>query len=222
MDIKEITLQNIGYRVGPRLLFHDVSFKASAGEVVGLIGPSGCGKTTLLNIIGRLIDPSSGSISFDGRDATRMTDGSRRKLWKNDCAFIYQDYGIIEDETVEFNITLTHQPWKFQVSAKKRENQDKRINEILRMVHLEGRLRDKAAVLSGGEKQRLGIARALWKRAEIIFADEPTASLDAANRGLVTDLLVDHVRRGGIVFIATHDDRLMSRCDYCYDVSKSG
>lgn len=222
MDIKEITLQNIGYRVGPRLLFHDVSFKASAGEVVGLIGPSGCGKTTLLNIIGRLIDPSSGSISFDGRDATRMTDGSRRKLWKNDCAFIYQDYGIIEDETVEFNITLTHQPWKFQVSAKKRENQDKRINEILRMVHLEGRLRDKAAVLSGGEKQRLGIARTLWKRAEIIFADEPTASLDAANRGLVTDLLVDHAHRGGIVFIATHDDRLMSRCDYCYDVSKSG
>lgn len=222
MDIKEITLQNIGYRVGPRLLFHDVSFKASTGEVMGLIGPSGCGKTTLLNIIGRLIDPSSGSISFDGRDVTRMTDSSRRRFWRNDCAFIYQDYGIIEDETVEFNITLAHRPWRRFLRAGKREDQGKRIKEILRMVHLEGRLRDKAAVLSGGEKQRLGIARALWKKAEIIFADEPTASLDAANRELVTDLLTGHARRGGIVFIATHDDRLMSHCDYCYDVSKSG
>lgn len=117
-------------------------------------------------------------------------------------SFIYQDYGIIDDETVSFNVSL-----------KKFGNNQGQIKEVLEIVGLQGREKDKALVLSGGEKQRLGIARAILKNASVIFADEPTASLDNSNRQLVVSLLKDCANRGAAIILATHDERLVAECD---------
>ena len=113
-----------------------------------------------------------------------------------------QDYGIIDDETVSFNVSL-----------KKFGNNQGQIKEVLEIVGLQGREKDKALVLSGGEKQRLGIARAILKNASVIFADEPTASLDNSNRQIVVSLLKDCANRGAAIILATHDERLVAECD---------
>lgn len=108
----------------------------------------------------------------------------------------------IDDETVSFNVSL-----------KKFGNNQGQIKEVLEIVGLQGREKDKALVLSGGEKQRLGIARAILKNASVIFADEPTASLDNSNRQLVVSLLKDCTNRGAAIILATHDERLVAECD---------
>ena len=118
------------------------------------------------------------------------------------ASFIYQDYGIIDDETVSFNVSL-----------KKFGNNQGQIKEVLEIVGVQGREKDKSLVLSGGEKQRLGIARAILKNASVIFADEPTASLDNSNRQLVVSLLKDCANRGAAIILATHDERLVAECD---------
>lgn len=114
----------------------------------------------------------------------------------------YQDYGIIDDESVSFNVSL-----------RKIGSNQRQVNEVLKTVGLSGREKDRAMVLSGGEKQRLGIARAIYKNASVIFADEPTASLDEANRNLVISLLRDCAKRGVAIILATHDERLVKECE---------
>lgn len=148
----------------------------------------------------RYID--SGKIFVDNNDVTGWRESQRTLFWKDHASFIYQDYGIIDDETVSFNVSL-----------KKFGNNQGQIKEVLEIVGLQGREKDKALVLSGGEKQRLGIARAILKNASVIFADEPTASLDNSNRQLVVSLLKDCANRGAAIILATHDERLVAECD---------
>ena len=144
----------------------------------------------------------SGKIFVDNNDVTGWRESQRTLFWKDHASFIYQDYGIIDDETVSFNVSL-----------KKFGNNQGQIKEVLEIVGLQGREKDKALVLSGGEKQRLGIARAILKNASVIFADEPTASLDNSNRQLVVSLLKDCANRGAAIILATHDERLVAECD---------
>ena len=125
------------------------------------------------------------------------------------ATFIYQDYGIIEDETVAYNITLD-----------KSKAKSKAVKNILAKVGLNGRDSELAIVLSGGEKQRIGIARAILKNASIIYADEPTASLDSENRQIVINLLKECASNGAIVILATHDDRLVSECNKVINLNK--
>ena len=125
------------------------------------------------------------------------------------ATFIYQDYGIVEDETVAYNITLD-----------KSKAKSKAVKNILAKVGLNGRDSELAIVLSGGEKQRIGIARAILKNASIIYADEPTASLDSENRQIVINLLKECASNGAIVILATHDDRLVSECNKVINLNK--
>ena len=149
----------------------NVSLDIRKGEILSLLGENGSGKTTLLNCLGLIHPIDSGKIFVDNNDVTGWRESQRTLFWKDHASFIYQDYGIIDDETVSFNVSL-----------KKFGNNQGQIKEVLEIVGLQGREKDKALVLSGGEKQRLGIARAILKNASVIFADEPTASLDNSNR----------------------------------------
>lgn len=194
--------ENLSVTIENRPIVNNVSFTAASGEVVALVGASGSGKTTLLNCVGLIRKPSKGAIVYDGADFSRIKDKERTKFWRDHATFIYQDYGVIDDESVAFNVTFS----KFNVDKP-------RLSAALGAVGLAGRQRDKAAVLSGGEKQRLGIARSIYKQADVIFADEPTASLDSANRNMVIDLLRARAADGAMVLVATHDERLADACD---------
>lgn len=183
-------------------IFEGFNLDISDPQMLALTGPSGSGKTTLLNCLGLILKASSGKITIDGQEASTWSDKQRLAFWRNTAAFIYQDYGIIDEEKVSYNVSL-----------KKTRGQDPQVLGALERVGIGHLAHMPAARLSGGEKQRLGIARAIYKKASLIFADEPTASLDAKNRHLVLDYLREQVQAGAIVLLSTHDEELASSCD---------
>ncbi|MEC5182375.1 ABC transporter ATP-binding protein [Arthrobacter sp. CG_A4] len=204
----EITAENVTVAIAHKNILGGQSVTAVPGRTLALVGPSGCGKTTLLNVLGLLRRADGGRVLVGDQDATRWDDRRRRKFWQQHAAFVFQDYGLIDEESVEYNVALS------QISLfGLRKRQKSRIEIALDRVGLTGRGGEKVSTLSGGEKQRVGLARAMFKSADVIFADEPTASLDLFNRNLVTGFLQEEAARGATVVIATHDEALMKACD---------
>lgn len=189
-----VSADQLAAQAGGKLLFQDLSFQANGGQAVALIGQSGAGKTTLLSL------PSKGKILINGENASNWPEGKRKRFWREQAAFLYQDAGIIDEESLLYNVSLT--------KAKKGQEQALHCLKMLGLTQAH----EKAAVLSGGEKRRLGLARLLYKQGQVVYADEPTASLDAANRQLVTDMLLKQAQAGALVFIATHDEKLAQKC----------
>lgn len=200
-----ITGKNLAFRIKEHTIFEQVSLQCDPGTLTALTGPSGCGKTSLLNVLGLLAPASSGEVYIDEVPTSGWKDKQRSQFWQQRAAFIYQDYGIIDDETVAYNVTLRPQ-------AKTRGD----VKAVLAQVGLQDRITEIASVLSGGEKQRLGVARAIFKQADVLFADEPTASLDEDNRRLIMELLRQRADTGVTVIIATHDQELIDFCDYAF------
>lgn len=210
-----IELNDISYAIDSRTIFQHVNGRLDGGCMIALTGPSGCGKTSLLNIASLLCKPSAGDVVVDGAGTSHWNDRKRRLFWKNKASFIYQDYGLIDDETVLYNLTF-----KRGFLQSKKTKMPRRLSDLLAETGMLNRVNETAAVLSGGEKQRIAIVRALWKRSAYIFADEPTASLDAANRKMVVDLLKSAVRKGACVVVSTHDLELANVCDQVIDLSQ--
>ena len=204
-----IKANNVALSINGRSILSNVTLLAEGGKMTALSGKSGSGKTTLLNCLGLILPIDSGEILVNNTNAARWREAQRTAFWRKSASFIYQDYGIIDDESVSFNVSL-----------KKFGSNQRQINEVLETVGLGGREKDHAMVLSGGEKQRLGIARAIYKNASVIFADEPTASLDESNRKLVVSLLRDCANRGVAIILATHDERLVKECEAVVDLNK--
>lgn len=204
MQVKEVCVVIKG-----REIFKPFSATLHSHEMVAITGASGCGKTTLLNALGLIHPIERGQIFIDHQEASRWSDKQKTAFWKEQATFIYQDYGIIEEESVAYNLTLNHSTAK-----------DEQVQTILAKVGMSERAFEQAVVLSGGEKQRIGIARALYKKAKIIYADEPTASLDAHNRQIVIRLLKECAANGALVLLATHDERLVNECHKVIQLDK--
>lgn len=203
---------DLSIRLAGRNIFQEVNLSCEPGSITLLTGPSGCGKSTLLNTLGLLLTPSVGDVLIDGKGTRSWNDKRRVQYWHDHAAFIYQDHGTIEDETLAFNIVL---------SRRKRRRRIDEVEEALKRVGLDGRARELASVLSGGERQRLGFARAMFKHADVLYADEPTASLDRANRQMVIDLIRQRASEGTTVIIATHDDDLAKIADANFAMGSS-
>ena len=207
-----IRTKDLRYRIGDLVILDQFTADVHGGRITSLVGPSGSGKTTALNMLGLLLPPTAGCIEINGIRATDWSDRQRRSFWKTQAAFIYQDSGVIDDRTVAFNVTL-------RAGQMRQGEVRERVSLILEQVGLAGREDDMARVLSGGEKQRLGIARALFKKASWVFADEPTASLDEANKKNVVGLLSKMAKSGTGVVTATHDDFLIANSDDIIQIS---
>lgn len=197
-----IRAEKLCLRIKEKTIFENMSFYIEKPQMVAITGVSGSGKTSLLNCMGLIKDVSSGKIYINNKDCTCLQEKDKISFWENTATFIFQDYGIIDEESVLYNITFSN----------KKSNQNK-AKAYLEKVGLKEKANNIASTLSGGEKQRLGIARALYKKAKIIFADEPTASLDEKNRNIITNLLRECVNNGILVVVATHDDGLSQSCD---------
>ena len=202
-----ITGENLTFRIKEHTIFEQVSLQCHPGTLTALTGPSGCGKTSLLNVLGLLAPASSGEVYIDQVPTSGWKDKQRSQFWQQRAAFIYQDYGIIDDETVAYNVTLRPQTKTRAADG---------VQAVLAQVGLQDRMADTASVLSGGEKQRLGVARAIFKQADVLLADEPTASLDQANRRLIMQLLRQRAEAGVTVIISTHDQELIDYCDHAF------
>ena len=189
----------------------DVSLGVEAGEVVGLRGPSGSGKTTLLNVIGCIVEPSTGRLVIDGRTVFegRPLATDLRRLRLEHIGFIFQTHNLIPFLTVTENVSLV-----LTLSAKREDEPRHRAMALLDDLQVAHRRDAYPAFLSGGEAQRVAIARALANNPRIILADEPTAALDSERAGIVMDLLRRLAREHEAAIVTvTHDEKIFSRFD---------
>lgn len=190
---------------GERTLWQDVDLTVQVGEMLALVGASGSGKTTLLNCLGLLENPSGGDIVHDDQKITRLGAGGRRRFRRSHLGYLFQNYALMENATIKANLDIAGRDHKLQATA-------------LERVGLSGREREKAHRLSGGEQQRVALARLMVKQPSLVLADEPTGALDETNGRMVVDTLRDMAREGCAVVVATHKDDVRDACDAVFDV----
>lgn len=202
-----IKLQNIEKQYEKKQpLFKDLSLEIESGEFVGLIGRSGSGKTTLLNIIGLITSVSKGKIEIDGYKNLSMDSKDALILRRHTIGYLFQNYGLIDDESVLWNLRLA---LEYKHISKKEKITV--IKEYLDKFGLGEMLNKKVYQLSGGEQQRVAIVKLMLQGSSIILADEPTSGLDNENERVVMNLLQDLNRAGATIIMVTHN---MQLCDY--------
>jgi cell division transport system ATP-binding protein len=184
---------------------HDVSLSIEKGEFVFLTGPSGAGKSTLLRILLRQELPSEGHIQVGGRDLGRMS-ASQVQTYRRGIGFVFQDFKLIAGKTVADNVALVP-----RVLGETSVQQQRRTYQVLKWVGLQHRMRAYPIELSGGEQQRVAIARSLINEPALLIADEPTGNLDPDLSLEIMNLFRDINARGTTVMIATHDRELIRR-----------
>lgn len=196
----DIVLSNICKKFEDKTLFQNFSLKIESGEFISIMGESGVGKTTLLNMMGLLEKPDSGTVVLCGQKNLSFSDHVAVAMRRHKISYLFQNYGLMDTETVETNMRIaTH----FKSISKKKEC--RLIAEALEQVGLQGYEKRKVYTLSGGEQQRVALAKVIAKSPQIIFADEPTGSLDEHNRNYVLEILQELNHEGKTIVVVTHD-----------------
>jgi putative ABC transport system ATP-binding protein len=190
------------------LALKNISFKIPDGKSVAIVGKSGSGKSTLMHAISGLDRPDCGQIIIDGKDILELKQKEVDKFRAEKIGFIFQDFFIQAGETCYNNVSLPLEIRK--IGYKERKS---RIIKALDTVELSDKIKQKAGNMSGGQKQRLAIARAIVNEPSIIFADEPTGNLDSVTGGKIEELLFGLKDNGCTLIIVTHDQELAGKCD---------
>ena len=191
---------------GELTVLRDVTLSLDAGESACVMGPSGSGKSTLLYILGGLEPPTSGTVQLDGSDPYSLPAEALAAFRNRDVGFVLQDHCLLPQCTVLENVLVPTLVGASDATA------PERAKALLQMVGLSERLDHRPSELSGGEKQRAAIARALIRNPRLILCDEPTGNLDAETAATVADLLISlHARQKGIMILVTHSDTLGAR-----------
>lgn len=188
-----------------------IDLTVNKGESVALIGVSGSGKSTLLHIIGAMDIASDGEYFFNGEDISKLGADGLAKIRADKIGFVFQQYGLLNDSTVEANIRLA---LCFVSDRKFAKEAEKKIDEVLEKLGISDLKDRKVNQLSGGQKQRVAIARAIIKNPLLIIADEPTGALDRNTANEITEILLNLVKENGTTLIvATHDLEITKRFD---------
>lgn len=202
-----IDLLNVSKSFGSKKIFTDLNLRFESGKSYALIGGSGSGKSTLLNIIGRLEKIDSGNVLVDKQDIWKIKE---RTFFKNTVGYVFQNYSLIENKTVYDNLKLITKDKKI-------------ITDVLEKVGLSSDyLHQKIYELSGGQAQRVAIARMLMKPRKIILADEPTGALDGKIGKEIIRLLLNEIAEDKYVIIATHDPAVYNKVDVIIDMKDIG
>ncbi len=212
-----LTLANVSRKFGETTAVDNVSLTIEPGQFVGVIGRSGAGKSTLLRLINRLIDPTTGSISFQGSEITALK-GKPLRQWRRDCAMIFQQFNLVERLNVLNNVLigrLAEHGFLSSMAMQFTDEERTMAIEALDRLDLVPQALQRAGTLSGGQQQRVAIAKALVQNPKIMLADEPIASLDPANATLVMDGLKQINKEDGItVLVNLHTlDTARAYCD---------
>ena len=175
-----------------------MNFSFEKGEFVVIVGPSGAGKTTVLNILGGMDKLTSGNVIVDGKDISRYSNRELTTYRRHDIGFVFQFYNLVQNLTALENVELAGQICKNPLDAKK----------VLESVGLKERMKNFPAQLSGGEQQRVSIARAIAKNPKLLLADEPTGALDYQTGKAILKLLQDTRQKGMTVVVITHNQAI--------------
>ncbi|MDR1473650.1 MAG: ABC transporter ATP-binding protein [Lactobacillales bacterium] len=201
-----IELKNLRKQYGQRVVYNQVNLRLDSGLSYAFVGPSGSGKTTLLNAIARLEKPTSGKILFAGRDIWEQM--KEAEYFKTYLGYVFQNYALLDEQNVQQNLKLV--------------GNSRQISDVLMHVGLDDSyLQAKIYELSGGQAQRVAIARLLLKKPKIILADEPTGALDADTAEMIISLLLELVTSKTIVIFATHDPNVYNRVDKVIDIMQA-
>lgn len=204
-----IEIKDLTKKFGDLVVLKGVNLTVKRGEVISIIGPSGAGKTTLLQLIGTLDKPTSGSILFDGEELGCMSNKRLATFRNRHIGFVFQFHQLLPEFTALENIIIPA-----LIAGHNRAEAEKEAMELLRIMSLEERAGHKPSELSGGENQRVAVARALINHPDVILADEPSGSLDSHNKEELHKLFFDLRERFGQTFIiVTHDEGLASFTD---------
>lgn len=204
IDIKGITKS-----FGSLEVLKGIDLHIDRGEVVSIVGPSGAGKTTLLQIMGTLDRPDSGEITVDGVDVLGLSAGKLSDFRNSHIGFVFQFHQLLPEFTALENIMIPA-----YIGGKGTKEARRRAMELLEFMNLADRAQHKPSELSGGEKQRVAVARALVNNPAVVFADEPSGSLDSKNKAELHRLFFDLRDKFGQTFvIVTHDEHLASVTD---------
>lgn len=203
-----IRLYHVSKRYGDVHALQDINLHVAKGEFCYVTGPSGAGKSTMLKLLYGAVRPSSGKLLVGGIDVARL---KRRELpgLRRNMGIVFQDFKLIDTRTVAENVALS-----LEVIGAPRADIRRRVQAVLSIVGLRGRGEDRPQTLSGGEQQRVAVARAIVNDPSIVLADEPTGNLDGAMAVEVMEILQAINLRGTTVLVATHDHGLMQRFPY--------
>jgi putative ABC transport system ATP-binding protein len=193
-----ISIQNLCKSFDDKALFENYNIDIADGEFLIFAGNSGCGKTTLLNMIGGLELPNQGAIIVDGIDICKRKN--KRDYFMYKVGFLFQNFALLENQTVRQNLDL----------IQKKARTERSVFDVLEDVGLSKEVDAKVYKLSGGEQQRVALARLMLKKCDIILADEPTGSLDAKNADTVMEILHKMNDQGKTIIIVTHSDKIIN------------
>lgn len=204
-----IKIENLKKQFGDLQVLKGVSLEVERGEVISIVGPSGAGKTTLLQLIGTLDKPTAGKIFFDGEEVSQMNSKRLATFRNKHIGFVFQFHQLLPEFTALENIVIPA-----LIAGRDRKEAEKEAFELLRIMNLEERAHHKPAEMSGGENQRIAVARALINHPDVILADEPSGSLDSHNKEELHKLFFDLRDKFGQTFIiVTHDETLAKLTD---------
>ncbi len=204
-----IQLRNITKSFGTLQVLKGIDLDISRGEIVSIVGPSGAGKTTLLQIMGTLDAPDTGTVVIDGTDVTRLGQRDMARFRNQRLGFVFQFHQLLPEFTAVENVMIPA-----MIAGVSKRAAHERAMELLRFLSLDERAEHKPNELSGGEKQRVAVARALVNNPAVILADEPSGSLDTQNKQELHQLFFDLRDRMGQTFvIVTHDEQLATLTD---------
>jgi putative ABC transport system ATP-binding protein len=203
-----IELNSISKKYGSKKILDQFTLKIVENEILAITGPSGHGKTTILNIIGLLENYDDGELVIDGQKNIKVNSAKATIALREKIGYLFQNFALVDDETVYYNLNLA-----LRYVQKRKKEKNELILKTLKDVGLEGFEKQKVYALSGGEQQRVAIARIILKPCKVILADEPTGSLDEENRDLVLDLLKKLNNMGKTIVLVTHDKFVANWCD---------
>ena len=213
-----LSIQGLARRFGPRPILDSLDLELAAGEYVAVVGESGAGKSTLLNLVAGLDSPDAGRIAIGGEDITRLDEDARTRLRRARVGFVFQAFHILPHLTVAQNVELPLV--LLGVGADERRA---RTAELLAAVGLGDRGESPPRELSGGELQRVAVARALVHRPALVLADEPTGNLDPDNAAVVLEILRAQIKRDNAAgILVTHSAAAAATTDRTFELTRAG